>query len=214
MGGRGAWSGMGASTGGGGGGRRYKDVTKQFHGMNVHDFENAIRDRKTEYAGIFDANGNLVIAVTSGSKSSVGIPTQEATGAALLTHNHPYQGSRVIGGTLSEADVINHINFGIGTTRAVTNGPNENTYILQTKAGSKPNMLLKAAETSKNQKKMNKMGRDAFNKVSADMKAKGYTDAQIQAKHGQIYLGAMKNYWKTEATKAGYDYIEVKKSRW
>ena len=213
MGGRGAWSGHGASTGGGSGGASYKDVTKQFQGMDLHKFENTIRDRKTEYVGIFDEKGKLIKATTSGSSDHAGIP-EEAAGAAVLTHNHPYQGGRMIGGTFSEADVINHIQLGIGTTRAVTNGPNENTYILATKAGSNPRTLYSAAVMSRDNGKMEKIGTDAFTRVSADMKKKGYTDAQVQSKLGQIYIGSMKNFWKTEAANAKYDYIEVKKARW
>ena len=73
---------------------------------------------------------------------------------------------------------------------------------------------LKAAETSQDRGKMAKIGSDAYAKVSAEMKAKGYTQAQVDAKSGQISIGAMKNFWKTEAANAGYDYIEVKKARW
>lgn len=139
FGGRGAWSGIGTSSSNSGRAMKYKDVTKQFQGMNLHQFENTIRDRKTEYAGIFDKNGILKIAVTSGNSHAVGILVVEAMGEATLTHNHPYQPrderNRMIGATFSEADVMNHINLKLGQMRAVSHGPNlsapEKTPILQ-----------------------------------------------------------------------------------
>ena len=51
MGGRGASSGRGHSTSGGGRKIQFYDVTHRFKGMNVHDFENAIRDYKTGVIG-------------------------------------------------------------------------------------------------------------------------------------------------------------------
>lgn len=72
----------------------------------------------------------MVVAVTSNSNSSVRfVPEQKD--AYTVTHNHPIEGDRKIGATLSGADIRNAIRNNNYQIRAVANGPNENVYILR-----------------------------------------------------------------------------------
>lgn len=196
----------------------FYDRTDKFKDMSKHQFENAIRDRKTEYIGIFDKNDKLLIAGTSGSKNSVAIPVNEKNFDKMytLTHNHPYSGNRIIGGTFSEADVFNHAFHKIkGESRAVSNGPNENTYIIRSKKGITPNYqkLQNYALTIKNSNKMNAVGKSAVNRVYRKANKKG--KAAPRDKENQIYLGSLKKIWKNKkVSSAGFEYIEVKKAHW
>lgn len=61
---------------------------------------------------------------------------------------------------------------------------------------------------------MRDIGKKALAKHTASMKKKGYSDVEIANKKNQLYLGSMKHYWKTNAEKAGYEYIEVKRKHW
>lgn len=218
FGGRGADSGYGGGTstsGGRRGGGRFYDRTDKYKGMDLHTFENAIRDKSTEYIGIFDKDGNLVIAGTSGNKGSVAIPSNHPEFSKIhnLTHNHPYGDGRVIGGSFSEADVQNHLRLNIqGETRAVTNGPNENTYIFRAKAGTKQNVngMIKAAS---------KVGRDykakaqkTLDEVNKKLQKQGKS---LNGKTNQVYIGTAKRLWKNaNVDKYGYEYIDVTKKRW
>ena len=139
-GGRGASSSYGGDQNTGGTGRRMKfyDKTQKYQGMSKHQFENAIRDKTVEYIGIFNDKGELVAAGTSYSPNAVSVPTNHPRWNEVhdLTHNHPYKPAnephRTIGASFSTADVTNHVMLGIkGETRAVSNGPNENTYIFR-----------------------------------------------------------------------------------
>ncbi len=216
MGGRGASSGRGHSTSGGGRTIQFHDVTQRFKGMNVHDFENAIRDYKTEYAGVFDKNGVLIQAVTSGKQGSTAIPPSVST-ASTLTHNHPYHGDRRVGGTFSEADITILGKYSnLDSMRVSTNGVHENTYIMRKGQNANPVKLKVVAEKSRNggRGSMRDIGEKALAKHAANMKKKGYSDVEIANKKKQLYLGPMKQYWKTNAEKAGYEYIEVKTAHW
>lgn len=51
MGGRGASSGTGANLGGSGKPLPFYDRTAKFAGMSLHEFENAIRDKKMSISG-------------------------------------------------------------------------------------------------------------------------------------------------------------------
>lgn len=78
FGGRGADSGYSGDASTGGDGRkvsRFYDKTDKYKGMTMHEFENAIRDKKTEFIGIYDKNGKLIVAGTSGNKGSVAVPS-------------------------------------------------------------------------------------------------------------------------------------------
>lgn len=226
MGGRGSASGFGSgtSTGSGpaGAGGKFYDRTAQFAGMSLHEFENAIRDRKTEYIGLFDAQGNLIVAGTSGRDGSVAIPTghPEFSKAVTLTHNHPSAGSRGIGGTFSEADVINHAWLqmagaapSLGQTRAVASGKGENTYIIRNGANADVAKLHTIAHQIKAQGIMQKTGDKVLDEVKSAVALKYGKNLSFKEEN-MIWLGGMKRVWKDNAVKAGFDYVEVKKARW
>lgn len=219
FGGRGADSGYsgGVSTAGGSrGASHFYDKTKKFQGMSIHEFENAIREKKNEYIGVFDKDGKLIVAGTSGNNGSVAIPT-EAPGfenAHTLTHNHPYDSTRIVGGTFSEADVQNHLALGFkGETRAVTNGPNENTYIFRAKSGATQNSVKMSIAASKVGAAYKKEGTKLVQKVQGKLAKKGKT--LPVSKQSQVFIGNVQRMWKKSGIERyGYEYIEVKKSHW
>lgn len=222
QGGRGASSGFGGDTNTGGSGRRMKfyDKTQKYQGMSKHEFENAIRDKTVEYIGIFNDKGELVVAGTSHSPNAVAVPTNHPRWNEVhdLTHNHPYKPSnepnRTIGASFSDADVKNHVTLGIkGETRAVSNGPNENTYIFRAKAGAKtsPGRMLQHANRANNawQKEMSR----TLGQVEKRLAKQGKQLTPSQ--RNQVIYGTAKRPWQSHVVeKAGYEYIEIKKPHW
>lgn len=217
FGGRGANSGYsgGRSTSGNRGASKFYDKTSKYQGMTMHEFENAIRDKKYENIGIFDKDGKLIIAGTSYNKGSVAIPSNHPDFNKMhdLTHNHPYQDGRVIGGSFSEADIQNHLRFNIpGMTRAVSNGPNENTYIFRAKNGAKTDINGMATAANKAGRQYADKAQRAVDAVRAKLAAQGKS---LNGRSNQVYIGTMKRIWKeTNVEKYGYEYIEIKKPKW
>lgn len=221
-GGRGASSSYGGDKTTGGDGRpvKFYDKTDRYKGMSVHEFENAVRDKTVEYIGLFDDKGNLVVAGTSYNPGRVAIPTNHPNFKEVqtLTHNHPYKPvddpNRTIGASFSDADVRNHVLFGFkGETRAVSNGPNENTYIFRAKSGAKQNNTAMLKYTSEFKDRFNKKAVANLNKVNSRLAKEG--KKLTEGQKNQVTLGAAKRVWKNHAVgKAGYEYIEVKKAHW
>ena len=195
--------------------RAFYDKTEKFANMSMHEFENAIRDKSVEYVGLFDANGKLVVAGTSNHKEAVAIPTghPDFKKAVILTHNHPNGDNRVIGGSFSSKDIKNHIRLGFaGESRAVANGPNENTYIFRAKRGAKRNSYKMMAAADKVEKEYESRAQKSVNSVRRKLAAKGKT---LNGKDNQAYIGTAKRMWKDSGMeKFGYEYVEVKKKRW
>lgn len=221
-GGRGASSSYGGDKNTGGTGRRMKfyDKTSKYQGMTKHEFENAIRDKTVEYIGVFNDKGELLVAGTSYSPNAVGVPTNHPRWNEVhdLTHNHPYkpanEPNRTIGATFSTADVENHITLGIkGETRAVSNGPNENTYIFRAKAGAKQNKNAFLKHSQKSEGVWNRDSAKKVKEVEKRLSKQGKTLSPSQ--RNQIVYGTAKHSWKSKAVeRSGYEYIEVKKSHW
>ena len=221
-GGRGASSSYGGDKNTSGDGRpvKFYDKTQKYQGMSMHEFENAVRDKTVEYIGVFDEDGNLVVAGTSYNPHKVAIPTNHPRWNEVhdLTHNHPYRPAddpdRTIGASFSEADVKNHVLLGLrGETRAVSNGPNENTYIFRAKPGAKTNKPAMLKITREFGAKFNRSATTQLNKVSKRLAKQG--KKLTPGQRNQVTLGAAKKVWKSHAVeKAGYEYIEVKKAHW
>lgn len=221
-GGRGASSSYGGDKNTAGDGRpvKFYDKTQKYQGMSMHEFENAVRDKSVEYIGLFDGDGNLIVAGTSNNPHKVAIPSNHPRfkEAQSLTHNHPYKPAddpnRTIGASFSEADVRNHVIFGFkGETRAVSNGPNENTYIFRAKPGAKANSTAMLKVASGFEAKFHKGATTQLNKVTKRLAKQG--KKLTPGQRNQVTLGAAKKVWKSHAVeKAGYEYIEVKKARW
>lgn len=210
FGGRGAYSHTGASSKSGGK-AGYHDVTAKYGHMSLHEFEDAIRNKKTEFAGYFDKNGKMIVAVTSGNKSSVAVPVNNPRFGETYTatHNHPIEADRPIGGTFSSADIRNMLTYGHHEKRAVAGGNNEYTYIMR--AGNKANYteMRKTVATIDAQGKLNEAGRKGLNKAKKQFAKKGKKMTSSQA--NQIYIGSIKKVWKDVSSKHGFEYIEIKK---
>jgi hypothetical protein len=221
-GGRGASSSYGGDKTTGDDGRpvKFYDKTDKYKGMSVHEFENAVRDKTVEYIGLFDDKGNLVVAGTSFNPHKVAIPSSHPNfkEAQTLTHNHPYKPvddpNRTIGASFSDADVRNHVLFGFkGETRAVSNGPNENTYIFRAKPGAKTNNAAMLKFTNEFRGRFEKKANANLNKVNKRLAKQG--KKLTEGQRSQVALGAAKKVWKSNAVdKAGYEYVEVKKAHW
>lgn len=222
MGGRGSNIGGTVFDGGGGRSAAFYDHTDKFRGMSLHDYENVIRNRKQEWIGVADEEGNIVVAGTSGRKGSVAVPTNhpDFNKGYTLTHNHPHDGGRGVGGTLSEADVYNAAEltdkgFG-GGTRAVAGGDNEFAYIIKPSQTRKVNPAKLTSYVARVQKNstMQKRGDKVLKKVEREMKKRGRT-MSIEDKN-TAYLGGMKSTWRNSKSvyNAGFDYIEVNTPKW
>lgn len=220
MGGRGSASAAGkgggkiAGTNAQGQARVFYDRTARFAGMSMHEFENAIRGRSHEYIGGFDDNGKLIVAGTSNSRGSVVVPTghPEFSRITTLTHNHPTDSTRPLGGTLSEADVkILGRYSNLNSMRAVASGRGEHSYIMQKSSGKTANHagLMAAAIRAETSGKLAAMGRQAVIKYQKNV---GRT--LTQAETNQAYIGGMKNAWNAIARQNGFDYVRLKKAPW
>lgn len=129
-----------------------------------------------------------------------------------MTHNHPYNNGRVIGGSFSGADVQSHLRFNLGETRAVTNGPNEHTYIFRNKKGSSQKQKQMAKIARNFDSKYNREASKSVDKVTKKLSKKGKS---LGNKQGQVYIGTAKRLWKNaNVQQYGYEYIEVKKAHW
>lgn len=213
MGGRGAASGVTTNTTAGNG-RPMKsyDVTHKYAGMNLHQFENAIRNEKYEIAGAFDKNGTLLSASTSYNQGSTALPLVDYKDVDTLTHNHPANGNRYIGGTFSEADITNSTSLKIREVRAVVgSGHNEHTYIFRenpkAKRRQRANMSRKAQKIANSGQMQDEMRKGLKKAQSGGKKLS-------PARQSQASIGAAKNIWKQTASKYGYEYVEVKKAHW
>lgn len=213
MGGRGAASGIGKSSKTGGPMKVY-DETQRYKGYSIHQWENATRDKKVEHVALFNKDGNLIFAGTSHNKNSVAIPTGmiNMSDVDTLTHNHPYNANRPIGGTFSEADVINSTLYGIRQTRAVSNGVKENTYILRATSGANTAGMHDEAHKIQSNNTMQNTGEKAYKKVKNRLAKQGKQISLSMA--NQVAIGSMKQVWKDSASKYGYEYIEVKEKHW
>lgn len=197
FGGRGANSGYGQGISTGGDSSRvsaFYDKTKKYQGMTIHQFENAVRDKSVEYVALFDRDGKMIVAGTSNNKGSVAIPTghPKFQEAVTLTHNHPYQGGRIIGGSFSGADIQTHLRLGLkGETRAVSNGFNENTYIFRAKQGTKQNKKEMTSIADSFNKKYKAMAQKTLNGVRKDLSAHGKS---LNGRDNQVYIGTAKRF--------------------
>nr|DAP15363.1 MAG TPA: hypothetical protein [Caudoviricetes sp.] len=204
-GGRGSDSGYakkGINTGGNNKPMPFYDKTDKYRGMHYLDFEEKIRGKNVEYVGLYDENGKIVVAGTSYNSGAVGIPTSHPNfnKATRLTHNHPTDSTRVLGGSFSGADVYNHVTLNLNSTRAVAK---EKTYTIQKSKTFKRNdakRMLKKASTSDTM--WDKGARKLLSKVNKD----SLTHENIQT----IKLGYGTRVWKNLTKNSGYDYIEKK----
>lgn len=115
FGGRGASSGKSSLKTGNNDGKelKYYNKTSLFKGKTLVEAERMIRNRKNEYAIIYDKNGNVLGAYTSYNHGAVSFPPEVARNANILTHNHPSDSTRGIGGPFSEADLMNHFSLNL-----------------------------------------------------------------------------------------------------
>ena len=210
MGGRGAkstYGKKGITTGDSGRPLTFYDKTDLFKGMTVQEFENAVRDRKVEYIGLYNDDGKIMIAGTSYNKGGVAIPTEHPDFNKInsFTHNHPYQGGREIGGSFSGADARAGTFFGAKTIRATSK---EKTYVLRPK---NPSASQKATMYNRATKVDSKWREEASKRVARVKKqfeksGKKWTSAM----ENKVYLGYGTRLWKNLTRNSGYEYVEIK----
>lgn len=180
----------------------FYDKTDKYRGMHYLEFEEKIRGKNVEYIGLYDENGKIVVAGTSYNSGAVGIPTShpDFNKATRLTHNHPADSTRVLGGSFSSADVVNNSLLNLNSTRAVAT---EKTYTIQKSKSFKNSdrkRMIKRASTS------DAKWDSGANKLLAKVNKSSLTHENIQT----IKLGYGTRVWKNLTKNSGYDYIEKK----
>ena len=198
----------GYNTAGTGRPMKFYDKTNQYKGMTIQEFEKATRNRKSEYIGIADDTGRIIIAGTSFNKGSVAIPTTHPLfkDNLTMTHNHPAENGRYLGGSFSSADVVNGIALKFKVVRA---NANEKTYIISrnTKATqAQINRLYKRATTS--DARWSKTANKRLSAVNKKIKGKGKSLSPKAVK--QITLGYGTRLWKELTKNTGYTYTEIR----
>lgn len=198
----------GYNTGGNNKPMRFYDKTDIYKGMTVPEFEKRVGKFKSEYIGLYNDDGKIIIAGTSFNDGSVAIPTTHPNFSKVnqMTHTHPSGGLRTLGGSLSGADVQNTAMLKFKGVRAWAK---EKTYILRAKAGAKQNRdkLYKIAT------KTDKTWSSNANKRVASIKRRFTKQGKKMsyATENRIYLGYGTKYWKNSLNGTGYEYIEIKK---
>lgn len=190
------------------------DKTRDFAGMSLHEFENAIRGKSVEYVGGFDSNGDLVFVGTSQNERSVTIPKDQPglEKVTTLTHNHPLRNDHQLGGTFSPADVMPFINLPqIDSIRVVASGKGEHTYIMRKSAGanSDPEGLWREGIAMRSGGKFQSMGDAAVNKMINNVKR-----PLTKSEYYRAFTGGVKNAWTEAAAKYGFEYVVIKKAPW
>lgn len=212
MGGRGAgWRGSGYDASG-----NKKSGTfypkKKYIGMTYRDFERSIKNEKNEYLGLIDKSGKVILAGTSYRKDAVLIPTSrpEMKNSVGMTHNHPSGGDRMIGATLSGADVMNMASLNLDYVRATASGPNENIYMLRKMAGKRHQRNRLTEYAMRADREMERMQFNVGERIVKKQRQRGKRITERQ--RSQINLGILKRYWKKDVIKKlGYEYIEAKR---
>ncbi len=211
FGGRGANSSYGQegyNTGGSNKGMAFYDKTNIYKGMTVQQFEERVGKFKSEYIGLYGDDNRIIIAGTSYNQGSVAIPTThpDFNKTHSMTHTHPANGTRQLGGSLSGADVQNTALLNLRTVRA--RAP-EKTYILRAKKGAKQNSGRLYGIATQSDKKWDRNARIRISKINNRLK-KG--NKQLSSKVQQrIYLGYGTRLWKRSLDNTGYEYIEIRK---
>ena len=143
------------------------------------------------------------IAYFDGDKDSVafrmpkgyGYSNKEGRAGIVLTHVHPAYYDRTIGGGFSDADVMNHIGFGFGETRAVSV---EGVYSIKTTGESDPKGFLKALQT-----RQMDVRRDFGNALDG-LKRQGYN--MTDKEETDLYLRISDAWYRHTAYRYGYEY--------
>ena len=185
----------------------FYDKTDIYKGMSVQDFEKRVGKFKSEYIGLYDDNGKILIAGTSGDPGAVAIPTThpEFSKVNSMTHTHPSGGMRMLGGSFSGADAQNMALLKFKNLRAYAK---EKTYLLRAKPGAKQNSerLFKIATLSDS--KWNKNANARISKIKSSLGKKG--KSMSYATENKIYLGYGTRLWKKSLNNTGYEYVEIK----
>ena len=138
------------------------------------------------------------VAYFDGDKDSVAFAIPRGVDASdiTLTHVHPAYYDRDIGGTFSEADLVNHIRLGLKETRAVSV---EGTYVFRAEKGANPRAFLRALARRES---------DTSSAINKAVKAKEKSLGRklTEKEYSKIFLDAHDRWLKTHATGHGYYY--------
>lgn len=194
----------------------YYDVTKKYKNNNLQQFEDMIRNENVEYAGVFSPSGKLIQAVTQYQRGQSVIPKSMLIPGATFTHNHPHGQvesgiTRRVGGAFSEADIVTFTHGKFGQIRAVANGVNEHTYILRAGPNSNYQRLYEHTQISHRLNTRHDLSINQQRKVTTEMRAKGYSEAQIRSALSVIAFGSDYGFVHMLADSAGFKFIRLKK---
>ena len=210
FGGRGANSGYGdkgINNGGDNRPLRFYDKTNIYKGMTVQEFENATRNKKVEYIGLYNDENKIIIAGTSGNEGKVAIPTSHPDFNKInsFTHNHPNNGNRQLGGSFSGADINAATLLNLKSTRA---NAFEKTYIFKKTGANKSQRKMMMARSVYSDSTWDKNANARVKKIKAQFKKQG--KKMSTALENKIYFGYGTRLWKDYTKGSGYTYTEIK----
>lgn len=187
---------------------RFYDKTKIYKGMSVEDFEARTGKFKSEYIGLYDDKGKIIIAGTSYDSGAVAIPTTHPKFKQVnrMTHTHPSGKTRALGGSFSGADVTN---TGLLKLKEVRARANEKTYIVRAKKGVRQAPKRLYAVGLQSDKKWDANAKKRLTAIKKRFAKQGKTMSRKVEQ--EIYLGYGTRYWKRSLGNTGYEYIEVRK---
>lgn len=139
----------------------------------------------------------IALGYFDGGKTSVGFELPDGVDPSTLTitHVHPVNNDRNIGGGFSNADVINHINLGLAETRAVAQ---EGSYSFRTTSESDPKGFKSALANRQSVcLKQQRAAIKALEKQGITLTAQEKMD---------IYLRASDIWYQNMANRYGYIY--------
>ena len=162
----------------------------------VDKWENKLRTLDHEQLLMVNDDG-YAVAYFDGGKQSVSfrVPDNVDTSKVVLTHIHPAEGDRTIGGTFSDADLLNHIRIGFKETRAASD---EGTYYFRAGKGADPKGFIK--DLASREREVDKYVDQAVKKYKAAGKTLDYKA------HNDFWLQAHDRWMRVHAAKNGYIY--------
>lgn len=183
------------------------DISK-LKNMTMQEAEDFIASKNYENMLIYNAKGELVEGY-KGDATSVSFPGSILNNEnGIVTHNHPV-GLEGFGGTFSFADMYNMTLSNWKEHRAVAKGQGEKTYSLKRNKNANGSGLAKqiAKDESRLIKQMGETFENTYKKIYK--KTNNRTAAAKGAR--QAYTGILSRYYKDNAKKYGFDYIQRKK---
>lgn len=149
---------------------------------------------KVEHLLMVDENG-FATDYFKGNRGSVAFVPPADPSRITLTHSHPIGSDRTIGGSFSEADIINHIDVGFKETRATSV---EGTYVFRATERSNPKGMKAALKTADENARRSAAYQFYKNNGAASMSQAAKFDVMLQEWHKELGKAAKANGYHYE----------------